>query len=33
MTIGYPAEAPEKVRKGLDEITFANKYGSLTHYF
>jgi len=27
LTIGYPAEAPEKGRKGLGEITFANKYG------
>ena len=28
VSIGYPAETPEKGRKGLDEITFANKYGS-----
>ena len=27
VSIGYPAEAPEKPRKGLDEITFTNKYG------
>jgi nitroreductase len=27
ISIGYPAEAPEKGRKALDEITFANKYG------
>jgi nitroreductase len=27
VSIGHPAEAPEKVRKGLDEITFANKFG------
>jgi nitroreductase len=27
VSIGYPAEAPEKGRKGLDELTFANKYG------
>ena len=27
VSIGYPAEAPKKGRKGLDEITFANKYG------
>ena len=27
VSIGYPAEAPERPRKGLDEITFANKYG------
>ena len=28
VSIGYPAETPEKGRKGLDEIAFANKYGS-----
>jgi nitroreductase len=27
VSIGYAAEAPEKGRKELDEITFANKYG------
>ena len=27
VSIGYPAESPEKGRKGLDEITFTNKYG------
>ena len=27
VSIGYPAEAPEKGRKGLAEITFTNKYG------
>jgi nitroreductase len=27
VSIGYPAEAPEKGRKGLDEIIFSNKYG------
>ena len=27
VSIGHPAEAPEKGRKGLDEITFTNKYG------
>jgi nitroreductase len=27
VSIGHPAEAPKKGRKGLDEITFANKYG------
>ena len=27
VSIGHPAETPEKGRKGLDEITFANKYG------
>jgi nitroreductase len=27
VSIGYPAETPEKGRKGLDEITFVNKYG------
>lgn len=27
VSIGYPAETPEKPRKGLDEITFINKYG------
>ena len=27
ISIGYPAETPEKPRKGLDEITFTNKYG------
>jgi len=27
VSIGYPAEAPEKERKALDEITFTNKYG------
>ena len=27
VTVGHPAEAPEKGRKGLDEITFTNKYG------
>jgi nitroreductase len=26
VSIGYPAETPEKGRKGLDEIVFANKY-------
>jgi nitroreductase len=33
VSIGYPAETPEKGRKGPDEITFSNKYGSQTHYF
>ena len=28
VSIGYPAETPEKGRKGLDEITFTNTYGS-----
>ena len=28
VSIGYPEETPEKGRKGLDEITFTNKYGS-----
>ena len=27
VSIGYPTEAPEKPRKGLDEITFTNRYG------
>jgi nitroreductase len=27
ISIGHPAEIPEKERKGLDEITFTNKYG------
>jgi nitroreductase len=27
LSIGQPAEIPEKGRKGLDEITFTNKYG------
>jgi nitroreductase len=27
VSIGHPAEIPEKGRKGLDEITFTNKYG------
>jgi len=27
VSIGYPAEAPEKGRKELDEITFTNTYG------
>ena len=27
VSIGHPAETPEKGRKGLDEITFDNKYG------
>jgi nitroreductase len=27
VSIGHPAEAPDKGRKTLDEITFANKYG------
>jgi nitroreductase len=27
VSIGHPAETPEKGRKGLDEITFTNKYG------
>jgi len=27
VSIGYPGEAPEKGRKELQEITFANKYG------
>ena len=26
VSIGHPAEAPEKGRKGLDEITFTDKY-------
>ena len=30
VSIGHPVEAPEKGRKSLDEITFANKYG--LHY-
>jgi nitroreductase len=33
VSVGYSAETPEKGRKGLDEITFANKYGSQPHYF
>jgi nitroreductase len=28
VSIGYPAEKPEKGRKGLDEITFTDTYGS-----
>ena len=27
VSIGYPAETPEKGRKELDEITFTNTYG------
>jgi nitroreductase len=27
VSIGHPAETPEKGRKDLDEITFTNKYG------
>jgi nitroreductase len=27
VSIGHPAETPEKGRKGLDEITFSDKYG------
>ena len=27
ISIGHPAEAPEKGRKRLDEITFTDKYG------
>ncbi len=27
VSIGHPAETPEKGRKGLDEITFTDKYG------
>ena len=27
VSIGHPAEKPEKARKGLDEITFTDKYG------
>jgi len=27
VSIGHPAEIPEKGREGLDEITFTNKYG------
>jgi len=27
VSIGHPAETPEKGRKGLDEITFTNQYG------
>ena len=27
VSIGHPAETPEKGRKGLDEITFINRYG------
>lgn len=27
VSIGHPAEAPKKGRKGLNEITFTNKYG------
>ncbi len=27
VSIGHPAETPEKGRKGLDEITFTNTYG------
>jgi len=27
VSIGHPAETPEKGRKGLDEITFIDKYG------
>ena len=27
ISIGHPGEAPEKGRKGLDEITFSDKYG------
>lgn len=28
VSIGHPAEVPEKGRKGLDEITFTDKYGN-----
>jgi len=27
VSIGHPAETPERGRKGLDEITFSDKYG------
>ena len=27
ISVGHPAEAPDKGRKGLDEFTFTNKYG------
>jgi len=27
VSIGHPAETPEKGRRGLDEITFSDKYG------
>ena len=27
VSIGFPAEAPEKGRKALNEITFISKYG------